>query len=383
MKAYFASNIITEKGLVKDAYLLENDGKIIGIEEELDNSIPVVSYPGCYLSPGFIDIHTHGALGYETGYGEIKDLLRWSNFNLENGVTGFLPSTASIPLKRVKKVVEDIREVRKRDNMNILGLQMEGPFYVRGPKIGAQNPLYIVEDFPEEYRDFISDNNDVIRYIAVDPCHSAAKEIVPFCKDLGIKVSAAHSGILYKDFLPKKSYGFSCITHTFNGMNGLHHRTPGLAYAACMDQDLYAEIICDGFHVAYPMLELFFKLKGYDKSILVTDSILATGMAPGSYQLGGIEVTLNEEGKVYKADGGLAGSTLTMDKAVRNLVNNLDIAIEKVVKMASLNPAKLLGIDKSKGSLSDGKDADFIVLDDNLEVQATFIKGKNVFKKSY
>jgi N-acetylglucosamine-6-phosphate deacetylase len=380
MTSYYARKIITEEGIINNAYLLVNDGKISDIVNKAPKNENVVSFKDGIIAPGLIDIHTHGGLGYETGMGSVDNLIKWSRFKLKHGVTGFLPTTPSVSFEQLEKALYDIRQVINQPYSNILGMHLEGPFFKKGSKIGAQNPDYVVGDFPRKYRDFIGENSDIIRYLALDPLHDRAREIIAYCNQLNIKVAAAHSEILYRDFLKEKT-GFSSITHNFNGMIGLHHREPGLAYVGCLDQALYAEIICDGFHVAYPMLELFFKLKGDDKSILVTDSMLATGMAPGStYQLGGIEVTLNEEGKVYKSDGGLAGSTLTMDKAVRNLVNHLAIPLEKAVQMASLNPAKLLGIDKSRGSLSKGKDADFIVLDDNLEVQATFIKGKNVFR---
>lgn len=382
MISYFAQKMITEKGIIDEAYLIVDDGKITGIEKNPAKKGDVVSFRDSIISPGFIDIHTHGALGYEPGSGSIDGLLRWSQFEFEQGVTGFLPSTPSIPFKQLKKAVQDVKEVLKKPYSNVLGMQMEGPFFKKGKKIGAQNPEYVLGDFPRKYREFIGENSDIIRYIAIDPLLDCAGEIVAYCVKQGIRVAAAHSEILYKDFLKEKN-GYSCITHTFNGMVGLHHREPGLAYAGCMDKDLYAEIICDGFHVTYPMLDLFFKLKGFEKPVLITDAMLATGMPPGSsYTLGNITVTVNEEGKVVKADGGLASSTLTMDRAVRNIVNNLNIPVEKAVQMASLNPAKLLGIDDKKGSLAEGKDADFIVLNSELEVMATYIKGKNVYKRN-
>ena len=164
-------------------------------------------------------------------------------------------------------------------------------------------------------------------------------------------------------------------------MHGLHHRNPGLAYAPVW-RKTYAEIICDGFHVAYPMLRLFFELKGFERAILITDSMAATGMKPGFYQLGGIDVIVTADGRVCKGDGGLAGSTLTMDQAVRNIVAHLNVPVEKAIQMSSLNSARMLGIDQEKGGLAYGKDADFIVLNENLEVQATYIKGQSVFTKS-
>jgi N-acetylglucosamine-6-phosphate deacetylase len=381
MKAYFAKNIITATETLNEAYLLEDQGKIVGLEKTLAGDIPVTSYENCIMAPGLIDLHTHGALGYEPGFGERAELLKWSEFEISHGVTSFLPSTASIPLEKIRKAAIDIKEVMNQPLTNILGLHMEGPFFSRSAKIGAQNPQYVQKEFTPEFRDLISQYREVIKYIAVDPALAAAEDIVAFCTGLGIRVAAAHSTILYEDFLKKKTMGFSAITHTFNGMVGLDHRHPGLAYAACMDQDIYGEIICDGHHVSFPMIQLFLHLKGYQRSIIITDSIAATGMPPGSsYTLGDVQVNVSNDGRVTKPDGGLAGSILTMDQAVRNLVQHLDLPLHEVIYMASTAPATMLGIDQFKGSLKENKDADFIILDSDLAVVATYIKGQNLFK---
>lgn len=380
MKAYFAKEIITEAGSLAQGYLLEEQGKITGVVREPIQNIPVIAYEEAIIAPGFIDVHAHGALGYETGFGEKSALSKWTEYQIAHGVTGFLPSTASIPLEKIKKAAEDIRDFIGQPIANVLGFHMEGPFFAPGPKIGAQNPQYLRNQFDSQFRDFISDYRDVIRYVSVDPALETTKDLVSYCNGLGIRVAAAHSEILYEDFLKRKSWGFSSITHTFNGMIGLDHRHPGLAYSACMDQDIYSEIICDGYHVSYPMLKLFFKLKGYQKTILITDSMAATGMSPGSsYTLGDIQVNVTNDGRVTKKDGGLAGSTLSMDQAVRNIVRHLEMPLHEAIYMASTAPAKMLGIDQFKGSLQLNKDADFVVLDSDLKVIATYMKGRNMF----
>lgn len=382
MISYQASKIISESGIINDAYLIVNDEKIIGIGKEPAKNGEVVCFSNSIISPGFIDVHTHGGVGYETGKGSFAELSEWTRFEIKQGVTGFLPSTPSVPLDQLKKAAHDVKLAMKEPYTNILGMHMEGPFFRKGKKIGAQNPEYIIEDLPEEYMEFIKNNSSIIAYLSLDPQHNYAETIVSNCNCWGIKVAAAHSEILYNDFLEKKA-SYSSIIHTFNGMIGLDHREPGLAYAACFDDDLYAEIICDGFHVDYLMLALFFKLKGYQKPVLITDAMLAAGMPPGSaYRLGNIEVTVNEDGKVVKEDGGLASSTLTLDKAVRNIVQYVGVPLDKAIQMASLNPAKLLGIDDKKGSIKEGKDADFIVLNSELEVMETYIKGENLYRKT-
>ena len=380
MKAYFGSQIVAEQGLAPDSYLLEEEGRIVGITQTLQAGVPVTAYQNGTIAPGLIDIHTHGALGYETGYCDKEQLRQWSRHNLAHGVTGFLPSTASIPVARIREAARAIQELAGESLTNILGLHLEGPFFGTGPKIGAQNPAYVQKEFTAEFRDLLTEYRQVIKYLAVDPSLAAASEIAPFCARLGIPVAAAHSDIPYEEFLKRKSWGFTAITHTFNGMRGLDHRTPGLAYAGCMDPDLYAEIICDGYHVSFLMVKLFLKLKGYRKAILITDSIAAAGMPPGSYTLGDIAIQVSAAGKVIKEDGALAGSILTLDQAVRNVVHYLKIPLSEAIYMASAAPAELLGIADRKGSLRPGKDADFIVFDRDLAVTATYIQGRNLFR---
>ncbi len=379
MKAFFAKKIVKEKEIINDAYLIVDQGKIADIKKDINkNDLEIKNYEDLTIAPGFIDIHTHGALGYEPGFGDENGLWKWANFKMENGVTGFYPSTASIPLENIKKACKNVTKNKNKSNSNVLGMHMEGPFFSEGKKIGAQNPEHVLQKFPEEFKQFIKKNSDIINLLTLDPLIADAEEIVQFCNKEGIKVSAGHSEILYEDFVEIND-GYSSLTHTFNGMLGLHHRNPGLAYAGCMDQNLYSEIICDGFHVIYPILDMFFKLKGFEKSILVTDSMLATGMSPGSsYEIGEMDVTVSDEGKVFKEDGSLAGSTLTINTAVKNITKNIDISLLQAVNLASRNPAKLMGIFDKKGSLAKDKDADFIILDDELNVQETYIGGDKV-----
>jgi len=380
MKAYYAREIITDDGVLKNSYMLVENDKIAGFIKDVERDIPIINYQDMILIPGLIDIHTHGGIAYEPGYSDVQHLRKWSLYKVKHGVTGLLPSTASIPFSSIKKAVRDVKEVMHDNNTNILGIHLEGPFFSISKKIGAQNPKYLRDNFDNDFKELIYNNRTIIKYIAVDPELPVSREIAVFCKELGIKVAAGHSEISYQEFLEEIDYGYSSITHTFNGMVGLHHRQPGLSLAGCIENRLYSEIICDGFHISYPMLYLYFKLRDRNKAILITDSMAATGMTPGSsYEIGGIDVTVDENGKVFKDDGGLAGSTLTLDKAVRNIVHNLNIPLKDAVQLASLNPAKLLGISDRKGSLAAGKDADFVVLNDELNVMSTYIKGEKVY----
>ena len=379
MKAYLAEKIITPRETLNNAYLHVADGKIISLSEEPECEEIITRFSDFTIAPGYIDIHTHGGLGYAAGFEDQDKLLEWSDYKVTKGVTSFLNTTTSMPLDKVEKGIEDTREV-SRTKANILGVHLEGPLLTTSKKRGAQDLEHILTSFTRHHEKLLVDNQDIIKYMTVDPDHSDIKKIAAVCQEFDIKLSAGHTRISYDSFLDRKKLGFSSITHAFNGMVGLHHRNPGLAYSACMDDDIYAEIICDGHHVSYPMLKLFFKLKGYDRSILVTDSMKVTGLKSGrKYRIGEKNIFVHENGRLTTDEGGLAGSTLSMEEAVQNLVARLDIPTEKAIQMASLNPARLLGVERFKGSLTPRRDADFLVLDGSLKVRATFIRGQQHF----
>jgi len=375
-----AGKIVTEDEILKDSYLLIDKGKIKAIKKEFNGQQPVKSYLNKIIAPGYIDVHTHGGVGFEIGTGESDDFEKWCDFKLRHGVTAFLATTASIPLEKLERAVAQLKKLKNTtDRANVLGLHLEGPFFSQGKKLGAQNPEAISDKFISKYRNFIAENAEDILYLSLDPLVEDAEQIIDFCRQQDIKLAAGHSEILYQDFL-KQQHNYQSIVHTFNGMRGLHHRKPGLAYTACMDRSIYAEIICDGFHVIYPMLKLFFKLKDVDKSIIITDAMQATGMPANScWSIGDREVSVDAKGQVRLANGSLAGSTLTMDQAVRNLVENADISVFQAVKSATLNPARMLGVADRKGSLQKGKDADFIILDEKLFVEQVYLAGQRVF----
>lgn len=379
MKAYLADKIITPLRTLENAYLNVADGQIISLGRQPNCEDIVTTFSDYILAPGYIDIHTHGGIGYAAGFEDQAKLLEWSDYKITKGVTSFLNTTTSMPLDKVKKGIDDTREAR-RTKANILGVHLEGPLLTTSKKRGAQDLEHILISFSREHEKLLVANQDIIKYMTVDPEHDDIEKIASVCRELDIKLSAGHTRISYDSFLERKKLGFSCVTHTFNGMVGLHHRNPGLAYSACLDDDIYAEIICDGHHVSYPMLKLFFRLKGYERAILVTDSMKVTGLESGrKYRIGEKNVFVHENGRLTTDEGGLAGSTLSMEEAVQNLVSRLDIPPEKAIQMASLNPASLLGIDRFKGSLIPGRDADFLVLDNSLKVRATFIKGQEHF----
>ncbi|MFW5984776.1 MAG: N-acetylglucosamine-6-phosphate deacetylase [Halanaerobiaceae bacterium] len=385
MKIYRAEKIIAEEEVINDGFLVVEKGKIKEICTELAPELedfPVTDFGDMIISPGFIDIHCHGGMNYGLGEGDSKQgLINWSKFKAENGVTGFLPTTASLALKAYKKVFSQIKEVLSSpaEAPNILGLHLEGPFFTPGQKIGAQDPRNIKEEFPEEYSQLFAQYEELIHYLSFDPQHKDASRILNFGKKHDLVLGAGHTEIMHQEFAQKKAHGYSVIVHTFNGMKGLHHRNPGLAYSACMDDELYAEIICDGLHISLPMLKLFFELKDPQKAVLITDAMRAAGLKPeNTSSFGDRKIKIDREGRALLEDGTLAGSTLTMDRAVARVTKKVGLSLKQAVEAASLNPARLLGIEQTKGSLKAGKDADFIVFDQDISVQETYLQGKKI-----
>lgn len=381
MTIFSADKIVTENKVKENHVLMVKDGKITRIisDTDIDNGEEKKDFKDKIIIPGFIDIHTHGGGGYRPEDG-IEALINWSFFKADHGVTGFLPTTPTVSRSRMDQVGSFVKKAQKRKGgpKNILGWHLEGPFFTDSSKIGAQDSSYTRNSFTSEYQDLIKKYGDLIKYCSIDPRVQDEQKIISYCRDLDIKMGAGHTEISHQEFTEKKEL-YTAVIHTFNGMKGLHHRNPGLALTACMDDQLFAEIICDGLHVIFPMLKLFFRLKNLKKAILVTDAMVAAGQPRGKVTTWGKrKVKIDDQGRALLEDGTLAGSTLTMDRAYQNTVNKLNLSLVEASWAASLNPAVMLGIEDSKGSIAVGKDADFLVVDENLQIQATYLQGEKI-----
>lgn len=330
------------------------------------------------IVPGFIDIHTHGAYGFETNDGEPEGLVTWmKRLPSQEGVTAFLPSTITQSREVLSKALINVRNVKnsQKEGAEILGVHFEGP-YIDVKYKGAQPEEFIrVPDIEElKYYQSISDN--IIKYITVAPEHDEGMKFVRYCHDNGIVVSLGHSNATYEDAVAAVDNGASCMTHVFNGMTPLNHRKPGLAGAALRMRDVYGEMISDGYHVTPVVMNLFFHAKGPDHGIIITDSLACKGLPKGDYTSGGLAITVCDDGTARLKDlGNLAGSTLRMNKGIQIVVEKAGVPFEYAIKAATCNPAKLLGIDDRKGYLKPGYDADIIILDKDYEVVDAYARG--------
>lgn len=374
MKAIIGGKIILKDRIAEGCALLYSD-VIEGIvpADNLPDGCEIIDAKGGYVAPGLIDMHIHGYLGKDVCDGEEESIRVISKGLLANGVTGYLPTTMTEDMDVIRKALEVCRNLKEEsktwDGSEILGCHAEGPFISESKK-GAQDAKYILKPDAE----FVKEYADIIKSITLAPEEdendfAAIREIV---RDTDVVVSMGHTSADYKTAMASVNAGVSHATHLFNAMTPLAHRAPGVVGAA-LNSDISCEVIVDTFHVDASLYNMLWKLKGR-KLCFITDCLPAGGLPEGEYTLGGQKI-------IYKGivcrleDGTVAGSVLKLNKGVWNVYTNSDIPLYECVNCASLNVATTLGIEKKKGSLEIGKDADIIVTDSEFNIEKTIIKG--------
>ncbi|WP_123054575.1 N-acetylglucosamine-6-phosphate deacetylase [Clostridium sp. JN-1] len=385
MRAIVNGKIITKSTLLEDKVILFDDKieKILDkrefhklINENTNDSIQIADAQGMYVSPGFIDIHIHGAGGSDTMDGTLEALEVISKTIAKSGVTAFLPTTMTMSKEKIYKALDNIKEAVSKDfkGAKVLGAHVEGPFINEKYK-GAQKEDYILNP---SY-DFIKGYEDDIKIITLAPEKDENLSFIKTVKEkTDIALSIGHSDASYEQAMTAIENGITQSTHIFNRMTPLNHRKPGIVGAA-FNSDIFCELIADTIHVHPAVINILVNIKGKEKVILITDSMRAGGMKDGISELGGQKVIV-KDGSARLEDGTLAGSVLTLNKAVKNVFNNTSLNICEAVDMASLNPAKSINIDGKKGSIEIGKDADIVIFDENFDVKHTIVSGKTVFK---
>lgn len=379
-KLTLTGKIILKEKIIENGILTIEGSKITFLGERKNVNIDHVDYDfkEDYISPGFIDIHIHGSIGKDFLDCEYEDLENISLFLAQNGVTGYLPTIVTAPLESMKIATEKIEKYIQNQKVGakVLGVHLEGPFL--NPKYkGAQREDCIIKPNLDNLKYLLSPN---LKIMTLAPEVEGAYEIIKYLRENNIIVSAGHTDATLEDVKKATELGLSHITHLFNGMRPLHHREPGIIGAALTEDELSVEVIADGFHLADSILKLVYKTKPKDKIILVTDAMMAAGLSDGEYSLAGQKVIV-KDGKATLESGSLAGSTLSMIKAVMNFKEKVGVKLEEAVYIASYSPAKLLGLENKKGSLEVGKDADITIFDKDLNIKMTIVEGKIVYKK--
>ncbi|WIF94134.1 N-acetylglucosamine-6-phosphate deacetylase [Caminicella sporogenes] len=373
--------IILGENVLEDKVLIFKD-KILKIADKEDlieyESIHLIDVNGNYISPGFIDIHIHGAGGSDTMDGTLNSIENISRTLVKTGVTSFLATTMTMSKKVIYGVLDTVRKAVNTDfkGAKVLGAHLEGPFISEKYK-GAQNAKYIVSP---DY-DFVKGYTDIIKIITLAPEMDIEFKFIKKIKETGenIVLSVGHSNATYEECINSIKEGISHGTHIFNAMSPMHHRMPGVV-GAVLNSDVTCEIIADKIHVHPAIFQLLLKTKDIDKIILITDSMRAGAMKEGIYELGGQKVIV-KDGQARLENNTLAGSVLTMNSAVKNFMEHTDINIQNVIKLATINPARVIGIDDKKGSLHEGKDADIVVFDKNFDIYLTVVEGNILYKK--
>jgi N-acetylglucosamine-6-phosphate deacetylase len=350
---------------------------------ELHSNVAINEFYDCAIVPGFVDIHIHGSAGYDVMQADGAARCDFEQFLARHGVTTYYPTTLAAPLDFTEGALERLAVAIEGDahgnagcngRARPLGIHLEGPFLSH-----ARRGVHLQEDLLSPsigiFNKFWQAARGHIRLMTIAPEVEGALEVIAEASQRGVCVSLGHSEADLESTRRAVAVGARHATHTFNAMRPLRHRDPGIVGEVLTNQRLTADVIADGVHVHPSMVQLFLSAKGVEGSVLITDATSATGMPDGKYQLGFLEVEV-KDGKCLH-DGRLAGSVLTMDRAVRNAMNFAGWELQQAVRAATANPARVAGA-QNKGVLRPGADADFVVLTANGEVRATVVKGKVV-----
>lgn len=367
-------------GQFMPAQIVIENGKIASVCEYGKRKADV-DYEEKRIVPGFIDVHTHGAFGFDTNDAQEQGLRDWVKRIPQEGITSILPTTVTqmpevlvAALKNVAKVVREGYE-----GAQILGVHFEGPYLDMEYK-GAQPPEAIAQPSVEQFKMYQEAAEGLIKYITLAPEHDEDFALTKYCKENGVVVSMGHSSATYEQALLGIANGATSMTHVYNGMTPYHHRKPGLVGTAMRIREIYGEIIGDGCHTHLAAANNFYQVKGKDHVLLVTDSLRAKYCPPGGrYQLGGHDIEIGEDGLArLKGTETIAGSTLRMNKGLKLMVEEAMVPFEAALNSCTINPARCLGVEDRKGRLVAGCDADIVVLEDNYDVCRTYCRGVEI-----
>ena len=360
-------------------------GKIVAVGRETEVKVPegavVIDASGQIVAHGFIDIHVHGGKGRDVMEASYEAMNEIAKFVACHGTTSFLPTTVSASHDALLNVVKAVGAAVEKgtDGAEVLGAHLEGP-YISSRRPGAQDLDFIRPPSLDEFNEIWDASKRTVKIVTLALEVEGAKRLIKKLRGLGVVASVGHSNATYGEVVKAIKYGVKHAAHTFNAMRSFHHREPRVVGAVLIHDELTAELICDNIHVHPAAMKLLVRAKGTDKVVLVTDAIQVAGMPEGKYTIGKKDVIVTN-GVCRLESGELAGSTLTMNKAVRNMVKSVGIPLQTAVKMTTINPAVVVNVDKRKGSLEPGKDADIVIIDDDVNVFMTIVKGNIVYQR--
>lgn len=379
-----AEIFLEKKGKIRGSIYIEN-GKINRIyfdkeaPNQLNKNVHILDGTGLTVIPGFIDIHIHGTNGADTMDATEEALDTIAGALPKEGTTSFLATTITQSDKNIEKALMNIARYKNKPGYaEILGVHLEGPF-IEKSKAGAQPLQYIVKPDMDLFKRWQTLSGHRIRVITLAPEQDPDGTFIETLVKNGVKVSAGHTETDFIGMKKAVDKGVTQLTHLCNAMNGIHHRDVGPLGAAFLLENLQVELIADGIHVVPEMLQIIFNNIGSDRIILITDAMRAKGLPDGTYELGGRPVEVHNNRACLK-DGTLAGSILKMCDAVRTMLDLEGVSLDDIVKMASINPAKQIGVYNRKGSIAVGKDADLLLVDDDLTIKYTLCRGEIAYR---
>ena len=374
MRAIINGKIVLRDRIVEDKVLVF-DEKIIGIYDDAPEC-EIIDAKGSYVTPGLIDVHTHGYLGYDCSDGEAEGLKRMAEGIAKNGVTSFLATTMTAAYEDLEKAFEVTRAYMKAPSDKgavVVGINAEGPFLSHAKRGAHREELLHAPD-----ADFLLEYRDIIKITTIAPELDGAMEAIKKLTENGIRVSAGHTTADYETTVKAADMGATQATHTFNAMPTLGHREPGATGAFLWDDRYYCELITDGFHVHPAFFKLLRRIKG-DKLVIITDCLRSGGMPDGEYMSGGM--TVRVEGiKCLLPNGTIAGSMLKLNKGVKNMIDYGEAEVWEAVAMATANAAAAIGMQETKGTIEAGKDADIAIFNAEFDTVQTIIGGRTVFE---
>lgn len=390
LTAITGGNVITPYRVLPGAAVLLKDGKIAAVYE--DGRIPetdeIIDASGKYVSPGFIEMHCHGGGGYDFMDGTVEAIEGAAKAHMRHGTTSISPTTLTCTDEDLFGFFACFREAKKamRGGPNLLGAHLEGPYFADSQR-GAQDPKFLKKPLPDHYQPIL-EHRDIIARISLAPELPGALGLADALRQAGILAAVGHSDAEYEQMLTAYEHGFSHVTHLYSGMSMLHRRNAyrhlGVVESAYLIDGMTVEIIADGCHLPPELLKLILRSKPMSQICLITDSMRGAGMAEGStVLLGGLkngQPCVIRNGVAFMPDGScFAGSVCTADRCVRTMVKQVGVAVEDAVRMMTANPARVMGLDRSKGVVAPGMDADLCIFDEDVNIARVIVGGETTY----
>ncbi|MBN1574617.1 MAG: N-acetylglucosamine-6-phosphate deacetylase [Deltaproteobacteria bacterium] len=374
--------LIRENEILDDMDVLLSGGKIASVDRALHDKAEgaeIVDAGGLYISPGFLDIHIHGAMGEMCEIATLEGMKKISLTLAKYGTTAFLPTLGASPHEdtvRLLKIIAGAKD--KVEGAEIVGINMEGP-YLNPKWAGAQRADAIRNYSKEELKEYIKVTDGLLTVMGLAPEVEGGMELVSDLKEAGIIPCAVHTDATYDQTTEAMKHGLKLTGHTFNAMRPIHHREPGIIVAAMLTDDLFSEYIADGFHTYTPIIEMAYRLKGEKRLVFVSDSVGGMGIPDGYYEFFGTQCKVSN-GRITIGDSDiLAGSASPLLFGVKNLHKTSEIIpLPHIIRMATLTPAEVIGVEDRLGSIDVGKDASVILLNDKLDVVRVWVSGKEI-----